>query len=117
MSTKWSYFFEKTLEPDPAKRPSKINEVLEMLDIDMPNSKFKSSESNEPNTLIVRSGDNIGAIFSLEKLFRDAGKNIIRIGRRDEGNNFNEINLDETQSSYISRKHATIEKIGNRHTG
>ncbi|MBK8296821.1 MAG: protein kinase [Saprospiraceae bacterium] len=115
LSTKWSYFFEKTLEPDPAKRPSKINEVLEMLDIDMPNSKFKSSESNEPNTLIVRSGDNIGAIFSLEKLFRDAGKNIIRIGRRDEGNNFNEINLDETQSSYISRKHATIEKIGNRH--
>lgn len=115
LSSKWRYFFEKTLEPDPSKRPNKIHEVLELLDIDMPNNKFHSINTYEPNTLIIRSGENIGAQFSLEKLFQNAGKNIIRIGRKDLGNNFNEINLDETHSAYISRKHATIEKLENRH--
>ncbi len=58
--------------------------------------------------LRVMQGEEYGKIYSLNDLLESTGKRIITIGRND-GNIQNVMAIKETESSYISRKHCTLE--------
>lgn len=53
-------------------------------------------------------GEEYGKIYKLTELVNFAGKRVLTIGRNDE-NIQNIIPIKETESSYISRKHCTLE--------
>lgn len=58
--------------------------------------------------LRVMQGEEYGKIYKLTELVVSAGKRVITIGRNDEDIQ-NIIPIKETESSYISRKHCTLE--------
>lgn len=58
--------------------------------------------------LRVMQGEEFGKIYKLNDILKSTGKRIITIGRDDEDIH-NLIPIKETESSYISRKHCTIE--------
>lgn len=58
--------------------------------------------------LRVMQGEEYGKIYKLNDLVKSAGKRVLTVGRNDE-NIRNLIPIKETESSYISRKHCTIE--------
>lgn len=58
--------------------------------------------------LRVMQGEEFGKIYKLNDLLKSAGKRILTIGRDDEDIH-NIIPIKETESSYISRKHCTLE--------
>lgn len=59
-------------------------------------------------TLRVMQGEEYGKIYKLNDLVKSAGKRVLTVGRNDEDIR-NLIPIKETESSYISRKHCTIE--------
>jgi len=58
--------------------------------------------------LRVMQGEEYGKIYKLTEFVNFAGKRVLTIGRNDE-NVQNIIPIKETESSYISRKHCTLE--------
>ena len=58
--------------------------------------------------LRVMQGEEFGRIYKLTDIIKSSGKCLITIGRNDE-NIHNVIPIKETESSYISRKHCTLE--------
>ena len=58
--------------------------------------------------LRVMQGEEFGKIYKLNDLIHTAGKRLLTIGR-DDDDIHNNIPIKETESSYISRKHCTLE--------
>ena len=58
--------------------------------------------------LRVMQGEEFGRIYRLSELVRTVGKRVLTVGRDDEDIH-NIIPIKETESSYISRRHCTIE--------
>ncbi|MGD9577499.1 MAG: protein kinase [Syntrophorhabdus sp.] len=58
--------------------------------------------------LRVMQGEEFGKIYKLNDLLKSSGKRLLTIGRDDEDIH-NAIAIKETESSYISRKHCTLE--------
>ncbi len=58
--------------------------------------------------LRIMQGEEYGKIYKLNDLIKSAGKRVLTIGRDDEDIK-NIISIKETESSYISRKHCTLE--------
>ena len=58
--------------------------------------------------LRVMQGEEFGRIYRLNELLHSSGKRLLTIGRDDEDIH-NTIPIKETESSYISRKHCTLE--------
>lgn len=58
--------------------------------------------------LRIMQGEEYGKIYYLNELVKSFGKRVLTIGRDDEGIR-NMIPVKETESSYISRKHCTLE--------
>lgn len=58
--------------------------------------------------LRVMQGEEFGKIYKLNELQKSLGKRILTMGRNDEDIK-NTIAIKETESSYISRKHCTLE--------
>lgn len=58
--------------------------------------------------LKVMQGEEFGKIYKLDNLLKSTGKRLLTIGRDDEDIH-NAIPIKETESSYISRKHCTLE--------
>ena len=58
--------------------------------------------------LRVMQGEEFGRIYKLTDIIKTTGKRLITIGRNDEDIH-NVIPIKETESSYISRKHCTLE--------
>lgn len=58
--------------------------------------------------LRIMQGEEYGKIYKLNDLIKSAGKRVLTIGRDDEDIK-NIIPIKETESSYISRKHCTLE--------
>ncbi|MDE5871859.1 MAG: FHA domain-containing protein, partial [Muribaculaceae bacterium] len=58
--------------------------------------------------LRVMQGEEFGRIYKLTDLIKSSGKRILTIGRDDEDIH-NAVPVKETESSYISRKHCTLE--------
>ena len=59
-------------------------------------------------SLRIMQGEEFGRIYKLTDILKTTGKRLITIGRDDEDIH-NTIPIKETESSYISRKHCTLE--------
>lgn len=58
--------------------------------------------------LRVMQGEEFGRIYKLNDLVKSNRKNILTVGRDDDGVH-NTVSIKETESSYVSRKHCTLE--------
>ncbi len=66
-----------------------------------------------PTALKVSAGDDIGKIFYLNKIADTLHKDMLRIGWSDGRENHNDIGIIENYSSFVSRYHATLERVEN----
>jgi len=112
---KWETFFDKLLSPIPSNRPKSVDEVLEILPIEHSVSYekvdgTKDIDKSAPNGILLRvmQGDEFGKIYRLGELSSSGSRRILTIGRED-ASTFNVIPIKETTSTYISRRHCTIE--------
>ncbi|MBQ4408727.1 MAG: protein kinase [Bacteroidales bacterium] len=113
---KWEHLIEGCLQPDYTKRIQTVTQVLDFV----PDKDFADEQQKPPiiqksfSTSIknglklkIMQGEEYGKEYFLTELKQQYGQ-ILRIGRQDE-TVFNEINIVERQSSYISRMHCCLE--------
>lgn len=112
---KWEQFFDKTLSPIPSNRPKSVDEVLEILPVEHSVSYEKADGAKDiyksaPNGILLRvmQGDEFGKIYRLGELSSGGTRRILTVGR-EETSTFNVIPVKEATSTYISRRHCTIE--------
>ena len=112
---KWEPFFDRVLSPIPSNRPKSVDEVLEILPIEYSVSYEKADgtkdiDKSAPNGILLRimQGDEFGKIYRLGELSSGGSRRILTIGR-EGASTFNVIPIKEATSTYISRRHCTIE--------
>lgn len=112
---KWESFFDKVLSPIPSHRPKSVDDVLDILPIEYSVSYeradgAKDIEKSSPNGILLKilQGDEFGKIYRLGELSSNGTRRILTIGRED-ASTFNVIPIKEATSTYISRRHCTIE--------
>ena len=108
---KWQPVIERCLQPDfIKKRYQSINDILLSLGYD-PGVKSSDNLINLPDRLALQItyGEELNKLYVLSGLVKESGNHILTIGRKDEGV-FNNIEIKETVNSFISRKHATLER-------
>jgi hypothetical protein len=106
----------KCLTPDFKKRLQTVDDVLSLMPSGgsaklsyMPSDREKI-QSTPANGILLRmmQGEEYGNVYKLKDLLRP-GNRIITLGRQDVQTN-NILAIKENQSSYISRKHCTLEQ-------
>ncbi len=112
---KWEPFFDKVLSPIPSNRPKSVDEVLEILPIEHSVSYEKADgtkdiDKSAPNGILLKimQGDEFGKIYRLGELSSGGSRRILTVGRED-ASTFNVVPIKEATSTYISRRHCTIE--------
>ena len=119
--TKWEQLIEGCLQPDYTKRIQTVTQVLDFVpDKDFSDEDY-SMQSLEEQLLIhkkligitlkITQGEDYGTVYNLNALKNQYGQ-ILRIGRWDPAV-FNEINIVENQSCYVSRMHCCLEYYPN----
>lgn len=111
----WISVLEKCLASDVSTRAKNIDEILTLLpdDDEYPYESIPGNQievqSNILNGIMlhVMQGDEFGKCYRLQEILQPP-RRIITIGRVDESV-FNMIQLSEQSSSYISRRHCTLE--------
>lgn len=114
-NSKWQDFLDHTLSPDPGMRPQSIDEALTLMP-ENPDSDYVRSEEqkeinmNPQNGLMLRllQGEEFGKIYRLGELFSNGSKRILTLGRQDNSV-FNQIQIKESGTTFISRRHSSIE--------
>lgn len=114
-NAKWEAFLEKTLSADPQARAQSADEVLSLLpdsvdgEYQLPDG-LKPFETSVQNGLLLRilQGEEVGRIYRLGELFSGGTKRILTLGRQDNSV-FNQIQIRESGTTFISRRHSTIE--------
>ena len=113
----WETLIEGCLEPKFQERFQSVEDVLRYVP-EMPNEppiEKKPEEQVAPfqtrivNGVLLRimQGDDYGRVYHLDNMLK-GDKSILTIGRKDESV-YNDIAITENSSSYISRKHCTLE--------
>lgn len=112
---KWEEFLNKALSTDVNVRPQSVEEALalmpELEDIEYQQpTGFKEINRNPQNGILLRlmQGEEFGKIYRLGELFANGSKRILTLGRQDSSV-FNNIQIPESGSTYVSRRHSTIE--------
>ncbi|MDR0830716.1 MAG: protein kinase [Prevotellaceae bacterium] len=106
---------EGCLVPDYKLRLQTVEQVLaQMPESSVHNTYIPTYDDNEPrmsviNGLLLRvmQGEDYGKIYRLDEMLQ-GGRRILTMGREDYSVN-NALSIRETESSYISRKHCTLE--------
>ena len=109
----WCDILSGCLHPDFQKRIQTVDEILSLI----PAHRLSSSSSNKIGQMALKSsgdfllkvvyGFESGRTIHLEKFARE-GKFLVTIGREHKGY-ANDIELKDTDASYISRRHCTLE--------
>lgn len=110
----WMPVLEKCLSVDLKERAQSVEEILSLLPedenhyISMPDNQIHVSTSVQNGIMLrVMQGDEFGKCYRLPEIIQ-LPKRIITVGRADHSV-FNMIQLQERMTSYISRRHCTIE--------
>ena len=102
---------EGCLIPDFRQRLQSVNEVLSLLPPyegkSYQSGIFSSKKPSDGYLLRVMQGEEYGMTYDLTSMLQNM--NFLTVGRADRFVN-NDIAIKEEQSTYISRKHCTIEK-------
>lgn len=114
----WNALITGCLRPDFQQRIQSVDEALDLVPLP-PNENHPVEESHEDQNLgyqvrivngvllRVMQGEDYGKVFWLDNLISE-DRSILTMGRSDYGVN-NDINLHETDSTYVSRHHCTLE--------
>lgn len=106
----WGNFINECLRPNPKDRFQSVEDAASYLGLDLTfGSTFAWTKST---SLEIVNGDNIGSNIDLENILNENRTKIIKLGRENDKGVKNDINLTENYTSYISKKHATIEFNG-----
>ena len=110
----WMNILEACLSADPHSRAGSVDELLEKLPgNEYPYIAVQGSQVEAPNAILngimlhVMQGNDWGKCYRLPEIM-PSPKRIITLGRKDDSI-FNQIQLSEPVSSYISRRHCTLE--------
>lgn len=104
----WNHILEKCLCPDYQKRYGSVDDIL----ADLGETAQKGTRDLYPGdclSLLVMQGEEYGKIYLLKGFPPGSGDNLMTVGRMCESVH-NDIAIREEMTSYISRRHATIEK-------
>ncbi len=106
----WIEIIETCLQPKYTNRYQNVDEILQKLGNPVHNRKVHYSSVRNDFGLKVMQGEEFGKVYNLSKMLLYDEDGLLTIGRKDEGVE-NEIEIVEDMTTYISRKHATIEKL------
>jgi serine/threonine protein kinase len=110
ISTVWSEIINKCLQPDYKNRYQNVDEILAKIGV-TPRVDFAAVKPLKGDWVLqVMQGEEYNKIYNLSELTHNQDESILRIGRTDS-NTTNDIEINEYITSYISRQHATIEKL------
>lgn len=107
----WLCIIERCLAPNYRERYQSALEVLqdmESIEGNVESCMERVSRSTAITRLVVTQGDNIGTVYVLNRCIANKGR-MVRVGRELQ----NDISLPETNSTYLSRYHFTLERSGN----
>lgn len=114
LGKEWQPLIEGCLRADFHTRIQNADLALSLIPKTQASVKINITEIPEPQvakngiSLRIMQGEEYGKIYYLNDLLSSTGKRILTIGRNDE-DILNNIPIKETESSYISRKHCTLE--------
>lgn len=114
-NARWENFLDKTLSPIPSQRPQSADEALQLLP-DIPAEEYRKAENAREfgmkprNGLQLRllQGEEFGRVYRLGELFSSGTRRILTLGRQDN-EVFNQIQIKESGTTFVSRRHSTIE--------
>ncbi len=104
LSSIWYNLIETCIDPNPTNRFNSAEDILNLLhDFEMPDTKHSS--------LSYRTvfGDLIHV--NLDMLISRCNKNVLRLGRKNDLGVINDLEMIEGETSYMSKRQATIEKV------
>lgn len=108
----WNAILKKSLDSNYSSRFQKVEEILSLLGARQYTEPVSSSFNCNTVALKVMNGFQAGMVFNLSNLIgpnRNVG--LIRVGRLDT-DTLNQVSIDDP-NSYVSRRHATIERHEN----
>jgi serine/threonine protein kinase len=108
----WNKTIAVCINPDYRKRPQSATEILEMLNLTNSHT-ILSQNAAQPEPLVellIMQGEEHGKVFNLCGLLNQKKQGILTLGR-NEYDVINDINIKDEQACYVSRRHATIERL------
>lgn len=105
----WLPLIDGCLKADYAERLQSADAALSLLPtvVDLPDKQQTCSPVVNGTQLRIMQGEEHGRVYRLDELINGA-RRIITIGRQNTDTH-NTIDIRETQSSYVSRRHCTLE--------
>lgn len=114
-NAKWENFLDKALSPNPETRLQSADEALSMVpdsaatEYNKPDNQQEINKNPQNGLLLhLLQGEEFGKIYRLGELFSNGAKRILTLGRQDD-NIFNLIQIKESGTTFISRRHSSIE--------
>jgi serine/threonine protein kinase len=111
LPTPWAAIIRQCLDPDyQSKRFRDVNSILNLLGYNGDKDQETLPPFHPASSTIglqVTYGEEMHRIYNLTRLIKDG--NILTLGRKDPSAT-NHIEITEEQTTYISRRHATIER-------
>lgn len=113
-NSKWEEVVARSLKPNFKDRFQSTAEIIPLLGVSsdrfVNSANFTRSIKGGNVGLRVLQGENYGMLYNLSNLIEN-NCGLITVGRYDFGVS-NSVPIIETQSCYVSRYHATIERVG-----
>lgn len=112
--SEWARLIEGCLTPNYQQRLQTTDDVLKLVpqgryEVNTVHEEIRDYQTKIINGVLLRimQGEDYGKVYYLDNMLR-GDSSILSMGRKDEGV-YNDIAIIENNSSYISRKHCTLE--------
>jgi serine/threonine protein kinase len=109
LPSEWDTIFTRSLQANYRNRFQSTTEILSLLGKPVENRQISFNFYKHSLSLLIMQGEEYGTLFNLSDMCID-DEGLIRVGRKDPESQ-NAVEIKEETTSYISRQHATIEKV------